>query len=156
MNEWIHQSFKEQMKENQFFMIHTTWRHHAFLLIFWSTYRQALKSKHWIDYHCLHENGGYHCCHEDSPPAGEGSGQGWGLPWDREGKKNRGNGWVGGRTKQPVLRMQVTFSLLTRMSCDLAGNLPDILTFIFSETWRLSSKPLISPWLTGQIPQNQW
>lgn len=89
------------MKENRYFMVNTTWGHHAFLLIFWNIHRQALKGKHRIHYHCVYENGCHLCSGGNSPLPEEGR-------W--EGLRGAGvGGWKG--TKQLVLRIQVTLSL---------------------------------------------
>lgn len=139
MNEWIHQSFNEQMKENQYCMIHTTWRYQAFLLISW-TY----KGRHWK----ANTKFAITACVKIAITfALSGI-----SPLPEEGRWEGGGGeWVEEQSSKS-LEFRLHFPIKTRTSCDLAGSL----TFMFLETWNPSSKSLISHWSIRQIPQNPW
>lgn len=113
MNEWVILSIiNEQMEENWFFMINSTWRYHASLLIFWNTHRQALRGKHQIYYHGLRENGYHQCSWWELTTTSRGKKVGRvEIPVPLLQRKSSEGDWcVGGRTKHSVLRIQVPFS----------------------------------------------
>ena len=107
MNEQIYQWISER---KLILMINTIWRYHASLSILWNTHTQALKGSHQIDYHCLHENGYCDCSWWNSPLPGEQRWEGLGLLSHHVIGTSGGSEWVGGRTKYPVHRIQVTLS----------------------------------------------